>query len=363
MRTILTYQLLRSHMKKTVMLAGRHGCGFADECPVHDLERDLFVSALARPTATCYPIFRLARMRSPLPAAIPNMPRSTPVPVKADRVPMTDVCDLPAPHRTSGTVRWKFAVFSKWVCRHRYGDRLSGTAPVLMDRSQTGCPFIYHKNGSVMTYSDREAGTMTYPHNNGHQHISMAGILHAAHREPYRSESAQLADCRQRFQTRFCLLDLSNCNSSNGHCRDSLNNIPHQHQPAQLRTPVAASMVVRIRFRVSPPATSIFIPRRWTAWDQHSAGTCNGNYWIVVIDPNNNFQELRENNNVIAVPITLTRQTAPGTGVATISSNRAGVIAPGDVATLTANAGTASHLVHGCNNTVDPGQHRPAPIA
>ena len=36
---------------------------------------------------------------------------------------------------------------------------------------------------------------------------------------------------------------------------------------------------------------------------------CNGNYYIVSItDPNNNFLESDENNNWVAVPITLTQQ-------------------------------------------------------
>jgi len=40
------------------------------------------------------------------------------------------------------------------------------------------------------------------------------------------------------------------------------------------------------------------------------AGTCNGRYYIVsVTDPDNNFLEISETNNHIAVPITLIRQT------------------------------------------------------
>ncbi|MBL0065097.1 MAG: hypothetical protein IPP38_08750 [Bacteroidetes bacterium] len=53
--------------------------------------------------------------------------------------------------------------------------------------------------------------------------------------------------------------------------------------------------------------------------DQYPPDVCNGTYWIVVeIDPNNNFRETKEWNNVAAVPVTLTRQNAAGTGVANI---------------------------------------------
>ncbi|MBK7853334.1 MAG: hypothetical protein IPJ66_19965 [Bacteroidetes bacterium] len=62
---------------------------------------------------------------------------------------------------------------------------------------------------------------------------------------------------------------------------------------------------------------------------------------MVEIDPNNNFRETKEWNNVAAVPVTLTRQNAAGTGVANIYANRPGTIVQGDVVTLIATAGSA----------------------
>ena len=76
-------------------------------------------------------------------------------------------------------------------------------------------------------------------------------------------------------------------------------------------------------------------------WINIPSGTCNGNYWIVVtIDPNENFLEYRENNNVIAVPITLTRQ-ATSNPIIEIMADKSGTIAQGETIRLTATAGTA----------------------
>ncbi|NNF02534.1 MAG: T9SS type A sorting domain-containing protein, partial [Bacteroidia bacterium] len=70
-------------------------------------------------------------------------------------------------------------------------------------------------------------------------------------------------------------------------------------------------------------------------------GTCNGDYYIVVhLDPYDYFLESNENNNVEAVPITLTQQSPPG-GQATITAQGATDICLGESVNLVANAGTS----------------------
>ncbi len=77
-------------------------------------------------------------------------------------------------------------------------------------------------------------------------------------------------------------------------------------------------------------------------WIDIPPGTCNGTYYIVVqVDPNQNMIELNENNNVIAVPVTLSNQSAPGNPVTKIFANKPGTILPGENITLTATAGTS----------------------
>jgi hypothetical protein len=68
-------------------------------------------------------------------------------------------------------------------------------------------------------------------------------------------------------------------------------------------------------------------------------GTCNGNYWIVVqLDPYDYFLESNENNNVRAVPITLTLQES---GVASVTATGSLNICAGNSTTLQANSGTS----------------------
>jgi len=233
---------------------------------------------------------------------------------------------------------------SKWVCGTDTVTAYpgTGTCPDGSDPKQVVAQRVYHKNGSVMTYSDREAGTMTYHPTHGHQHIDGWGFYTLRIENPTDPNPLNWPIVGSGSKLAFCLLDLSNCNSSNGHCRDSLNNILTSTNLPNYGLGGGQYGCSNTLQGISAGYVDIYSKTLDGMWINIPQGTCNGNYWIVVqIDPNNNFQELRENNNVIAVPITLTRQTAPGTGVATISSNRAGVIAPGDVATLTANAGTA----------------------
>ena len=70
-------------------------------------------------------------------------------------------------------------------------------------------------------------------------------------------------------------------------------------------------------------------------WINLPPGLCNGQYWIVVhLDPHNYFLESNENNNTIAVPITLTQQSGVA---AVITASGTTTFCQGGSVTLTAS--------------------------
>jgi hypothetical protein len=106
----------------------------------------------------------------------------------------------------------------------------------------------------------------------------------------------------------FCLMDLSNCQSSLGDCVSNDGQV--------LSSANFPNYGLGIRYNCSPQIqgissgyVDIYSQNLDGMWVNIPPGTCNGQYWLVVeVDPNNNFIESDENNNVEAFPITLTRQ-------------------------------------------------------
>lgn len=229
---------------------------------------------------------------------------------------------------------------NKFVCGT---DTFIGTAPSLCpDGSNPKIIInqrIYHKNGNTMTYYDRPAGTMTYHPTHGHQHVDNWGVytLRSATNDPNPlnwpiiGNGAKLA---------FCLLDIGACASSNGTGLCIADNGDTLKTAAQFygnyglgggsygcsATLQGISTGYYDTYVQSLDGMYIVIP----------PGTCNGNYYIVCQqDPDNNFLEENENNNVMAVPFTLTQQ---GGVVPTITPNGPTTFCPGGSVTLTASS-------------------------
>lgn len=225
-------------------------------------------------------------------------------------------------------------------------DTFVGTAP-------TTCPDgsspkiiinqrIYHKDGNVMTYYDRPAGTMTYHPTHGHQHVDNWGVytLRTATADPNPlnwpivGNGAKLA---------FCLLDIGACTSTgnNGLCiadnGDTLNLSSEFYGNYQLgggsygcsATLQGISVGYLDTYVQSLDGMYINIP----------PGTCNGTYYIVCQqDPANYFLEENDNNNVIAVPFTLTKQ---GGVVPTVTASGPTSFCSGGSVTLTSSGATS----------------------
>ncbi|MFM7176179.1 MAG: lysyl oxidase family protein [Bacteroidota bacterium] len=222
-------------------------------------------------------------------------------------------------------------------------DTITGTAPATC--SNTGLPplqlikqRVYHKNGNVMTYYDRDAGSMTYHPTHGHMHVNNWGRFSLRSQTsdpnplnwPIVGNGAKLA---------FCLMDYGSCSTYPGHCVDaSGNTLLNGNFPNYGLGGGQYNCSVTVQ-GISSGYTDIYYQSLDGMWIDIPPGTCNGTYYIVVeLDPENYFLEENENNNVIAVPFTLTKQSAGGNP--TVTASPSSVLCPGGSITLTASPAT-----------------------
>jgi subtilisin-like proprotein convertase family protein len=194
---------------------------------------------------------------------------------------------------------------------------------------------IYHKNGNVMSSYNRPAGSMTYHASHGHMHVDNWGVftLRTATTDPNPlnwpivGNGAKLA---------FCLMDFGSCATYNGHCEDDNGNVltttPNVGLGGGNFSCSSTSQGITAGYE------DIYYQHLDGMWINIPPGTCNGNYYIVAqLDPYNNFLEENDNNNVTAVPVTLTKQ---GGVVPTITASGATTFCTGGSVTLTATAAT-----------------------
>src|SRR6185436_5728794 len=167
---------------------------------------------------------------------------------------------------------------------------------------------IYHKNGSVMTFTDRAAGSMTYHASHGHQHIDNWGIytLRTSNGNP---DPLTWPIIGTGTKLGFCLLDIGSCNGSSGYCTDSLGNTLNSSNIVNYGMGGGNYGCSNTLQGISNGYMDTYSQSLDGMWIVIPPGTCNGTYYVVVqIDPLNYFVETNENNNVIAVPFTLTKQ-------------------------------------------------------
>jgi Ig-like domain CHU_C associated/Lysyl oxidase len=208
---------------------------------------------------------------------------------------------------------------------------------------------IYHKNGNTMTYTERWAGSMTYHPTHGHMHVDDWGVftlrIQTADPNPLNwpivGTGAKLG---------FCLMDYGTCSGYNGHCRDDLGNVLTNGSFQNWGLGGGAYGCSPVEQGISVGHTDIYSENLDGMWVNIPPGTCNGNYAVVIqVDPNNNFLEEREDNNVAWAPVTLTLQTPAGSGVATITPDGDTDLCGGASVMLTANAGTSYAWSNGAN--------------
>lgn len=228
-----------------------------------------------------------------------------------------------------------------WVCGTDTLTVYPGTCPDGSAPKQLIKQKIYHKNGNTMTYTERWAGSMTYHPTHGHMHVDDWGVftlrIQTADPNPLNwpivGTGAKLG---------FCLMDYGTCSGYNGHCRDDLGNVLTNGSFQNWGLGGGNYGCSPVEQGISVGHTDIYSENLDGMWVNIPPGTCNGNYAVVIqVDPNNNFLEEREDNNVAWAPVTLTQQTPAGNGSATITASGDTDICSGGSVTLTANAGTS----------------------
>jgi len=164
---------------------------------------------------------------------------------------------------------------------------------------------IYHKNGGTMTYTDVTAGTMTYHPSHGHIHVDdwASYSLRIPTSDP---DARNWPIVGLGTKTSYCLVNLGDCNTGAGICADTGGTVYNQGNLPNYGLGAVSGCGTEQGIYVG-------------SYDVYSAildgqrilipNVCNNDYFIVSItDPDNHFIEKNENNNWVAVPVTLTQQ-------------------------------------------------------
>jgi len=193
---------------------------------------------------------------------------------------------------------------------------------------------VYHKNGAVMTTYDRDAGAMTYHASHGHMHVDNWGEFSLRKSNgnpdpltwPIYGNGAKLA---------FCLMDYGTCSTYNGHCVSDSGAVLTNGDFPNHGLGGGAYTCSNVMQGISSGYTDIYYQSLDGMWIDIPPGVCNGDYYIVAsIDPENFFLESNENNNVMAVPFTLTKQ---GGIIPTITATGPTQFCPGGSVTLSSS--------------------------
>ncbi len=169
---------------------------------------------------------------------------------------------------------------------------------------------LYRKNGGVITSVDTlTPGTMSYHPTHGHVHIDGWSEFTLVQQDTSISNPLLWPVIAQGAKVSFCLINLGDCAANNGWCEDTLGNtittadIPNYPFGVVSGCGTDQGIYTGMLDIYDQNLPDMFI---------NLTGVCNGNYYIIsYTDPDNNFIEQNENNNWVAVPITLTQQSMP----------------------------------------------------
>jgi subtilisin-like proprotein convertase family protein len=167
---------------------------------------------------------------------------------------------------------------------------------------------IYHKDGNNMSYFDRPAGTMSYHPTHGHVHVDNWADFTLRRSTPD-PDARNWPIIGTGNKQSFCLVNLGDCDANYGYCVDdqgaTLNKSDIPNSDLGSVTGCSRDQGIYVGnldiYSSGLNGMGIVLP----------STTCNGDYYIVSItDPMNNFLESNDQNNWVAVPITLVQQSA-----------------------------------------------------
>lgn len=170
---------------------------------------------------------------------------------------------------------------------------------------------IYHRLNNSMTSYNRPAGTMSYHANHGHTHVDTWASFTLRRPTPD-PDARNWPIIGTGNKVSFCLINLGDCSSNLGYCIGdngnvwSKDSIPNSDFGTVSGCGIDQGIYVGNLdiYNESHNGMGVVFP----------STTCNGvvgDYYIVSItDPDNIFLEQNEDNNWVAVPVTLTQQQA-----------------------------------------------------
>jgi subtilisin-like proprotein convertase family protein len=184
---------------------------------------------------------------------------------------------------------------------------------------------IYHKNGGSITYHDTlTPGRMSYHPTHGHVHVDNWSEFTLRSADPNDPDARNWPIVARGSKISFCLINLGDCSADYGWCRDTMNNIVTMADIPN--APFGLVSGCGIEQGIYTGMLDIY---HSSLPDMHIdlTGVCNGNYYIVSeTDPDNNFIETNDDNNWVAVPITLSMQASPISSGFTVSQSGTSVI-------------------------------------
>lgn len=231
-----------------------------------------------------------------------------------------------------------------------------GTAPRQIIKQR-----IYHKNGTEMSYWERNAGTMTYHPGHGHFHVDDWGIYTLREEVPG-EDPLDWPIIGSGSKLGFCLMDYGSCGSGYyyAYCENDLGEVLTSDAPnyglggggyscGLTNQGISAGYLDIYHYWLE--GMSIFLPDN----------ICNGDYKIVVqVDPYNYFLEENDDNNVMVADVTLTMQPESDEGIVTINGST--FICEGETVELSApNVGTSYMWSNGATTSTievaEPGEY------
>jgi len=206
---------------------------------------------------------------------------------------------------------------------------------------------IYHKNGNVMSFTERMVpNAMTYHSNHGHNHFDEWGVFTLRYQDVTMADPRNWPIVGRGHKLGFCLMDYYTCSGApNDDCRDD-------------NTVYGGGVVMdnsdfpnyelgggnygcgQVSQGISVGYTDVYYEHLDGMWIDIPDEVCNGDYWIVYeVDPNDVVLESNEENNYTAIPYTLTEQGNTGNQSAVIQAEGGRFVCEGDSVLLSATAG------------------------
>lgn len=195
---------------------------------------------------------------------------------------------------------------------------------------------VYKKEGGTMSYEQFQAGAMTYHPQHSHMHVDDWG-LYTIRTEVPGTPPETWPMLSEGVKLGFCLMDFGSCQQYVGYCKDVndltiTSQLPNHGLGGGNYSCGATNQGISVGYTDiyyhTVSGMEILIP----------PGTCNGEYKIVVqIDPNNNFMESNEDNNIVVATLHLKEQSEKQEEALSLQVSKN--LCNGETATLSANYG------------------------